>query len=78
MSRKAHSSVCLVQHQIHVVAFGEEYQQRYPDPKDDPYYRVPREMGIARPMPRTEGMSTSDLIKRIQASQPADVKKSPT
>merc|ERR1719387_2783517 len=53
-------------HRIHIVAFGEEYQIRFPDPADDPYYRVPRQMGIARPMPRSHGMSTSDLIKRIQ------------
>ena len=65
-------------HQIHVVAFGQEYHERYPDPKDDPYYRVPREMGIARPLPRTQGLSTSDLIRRIQKARPADVKKSPT
>ncbi|CAB9520317.1 Choline-phosphate cytidylyltransferase A [Seminavis robusta] len=65
-------------HQIHVVAFGEEYLDRYPDPKDDPYYRVPREMGIAKPLPRTKGLSTSDLIRRIQKAQPSDEKKSPT
>lgn len=65
-------------HQIHVVAFGEEYLERYPDPKDDPYYRVPRLMGIARPLPRTKGLSTSDLIRRIQSARPADDKVSPT
>jgi cytidyltransferase-like protein len=65
-------------HQIHVVAYGEEYLERYPDPKDDPYYRVPREMGIAKPLPRTQGLSTSDLIRRIQRARPADEKKSPT
>ena len=54
-------------HRIHIVCCGIEYVQRYPDPKDDPYYRVPRQMGIARPLPRTEGLSTSDLIGRIQA-----------
>ena len=68
----------LDEHQIHVVAYGQEYLERYPDPKDDPYYRVPREMGIARPLPRTEGLSTSDLIRRIQKAQSADEKKSPT
>lgn len=68
----------LDEHQIHVVAYGEEYLERYPDPKDDPYYRVPREMGIARPLPRTQGLSTSDLIRRIQQARPADEKKSPT
>jgi cytidyltransferase-like protein len=68
----------LVDHQIHVVAFGQEYLERYPDPKDDPYYRVPREMGIARPLARTKGLSTSELIRRIQNSAPFDEKKSPT
>ena len=68
----------LDRHQIHVVAYGEEYLERYPDPKDDPYYRVPREMGIARPLPRTQGLSTSDLIRRIQKARPADKKNSPT
>lgn len=68
----------LDEHQIHVVAYGQEYLERYPDPKDDPYYRVPREMGIARPLPRTEGLSTSDLIRRIQQAGSADDKNSPT
>jgi len=68
----------LEEHQIHVVAYGQEYLERYPDPKDDPYYRVPRELGIAQPLPRTEGLSTSDLIRRIQMARPADEKKSPT
>ena len=68
----------LDEHQIHVVAYGREYFEKFPDPKDDPYYRVPREMGIAQPLPRTQGLSTSDLIRRIQKAQPADMKKSPT
>ncbi|KAL7536293.1 hypothetical protein ACHAXR_007056 [Thalassiosira sp. AJA248-18] len=59
-------------HQIHVVAYGEEYLERYPNPDDDPYYAVPRKMGIARPLPRTKGLSTSDLIKRIQKARSAD------
>lgn len=62
----------LDEHQIHVVAYGEEYLERYPNPDDDPYYAVPRKMGIARPMPRTKGLSTSDLIRRIQNSKSAD------
>jgi len=53
-------------HKIHKVAFGQEYVDRYPDPADDPYYKVPRQMGIGIPLPRTPGLSTSDLIKRIQ------------
>jgi len=67
----------LAKHKIHVVAFGQEYLERYPDPKDDPYYRVPREMGIAVPMARTEGLSTSDIIRRIQ-SRATDEKKTPS
>jgi len=59
-------------HQIHIVAYGEEYLDRYPNPDDDPYYSVPRKMGIARPLPRTKGLSTSELIKRIQNSKPAN------
>lgn len=68
----------LDEHQIHVVAFGEEYLERYPNPADDPYYSYPRKIGIAKPLPRTKGLSTSDLIRRIQQSMPADEKKSPT
>mmetsp|Transcript_16391 Transcript_16391/g.40479 ORF Transcript_16391/g.40479 Transcript_16391/m.40479 type:complete len:625 (-) Transcript_16391:808-2682(-) len=70
----------LRQNRIHIVCCGLEYIERYPDPKDDPYYRVPREMGIARPLPRYKLLSTSDLIKRIQslttsADDRKDVKK---
>jgi len=67
----------ILKHRIHVVAFGEEYAERFPDPEDDPYYKVPRKMGIARALPRTAGLSTSELIKRIQSSGDLD-KKSPT
>merc|ERR1712038_1228479 len=59
-------------HQIHVVAYGEEYLERYPDPDDDPYYGHVRKIGIARPLPRHNGLGTSDLIRRIQQSRPAD------
>jgi len=68
----------LDKHQIHVVAYGEEYLERWPDPKDDIYYGYVRKIGIARPMPRTKGLSTSDLIRRIQNAAPADEKKSET
>eukprot|EP00929_Paragymnodinium_shiwhaense_P012687 TRINITY_DN1201_c0_g2_i1.p1 TRINITY_DN1201_c0_g2~~TRINITY_DN1201_c0_g2_i1.p1 ORF type:complete len:509 (-),score=121.14 TRINITY_DN1201_c0_g2_i1:112-1638(-) len=67
----------ILQHRIHIVAFGEEYAERYPNPDDDPYYKVPRKMGIGVPMPRTQGLSTSELISRIQA-RGEDKKKSPT
>lgn len=59
-------------HQIHVVAYGEEYLERYPNPDDDPYYSYPRKIGIAKPLPRHDGLSTSELIRRIQTSKPAD------
>lgn len=52
----------ILKHNIHVVCHSVEY-----DHDADPYYRVPREMGIARALPRTEGISTSDLIRRIRA-----------
>lgn len=68
----------LDEHQIHVVAYGEEYLERWPDPEDDIYYGYVRKIGIARPLPRTKGLSTSDLIRRIQNAAPADEKKSPT
>jgi len=66
------------EHQIHIVAFGEEYLEKYPDPNKDPYYGYPRKIGIARALPRTEGLSTTDLIKRMQNAVSADDKKSPT
>ncbi|CAK9115545.1 Ethanolamine-phosphate cytidylyltransferase (CTP:phosphoethanolamine cytidylyltransferase) (Phosphorylethanolamine transferase) [Durusdinium trenchii] len=56
----------LKEHDIHVCAVGQEYFDRYPNPDDDPYYKVPRKMGIAVPLPRFEGLSTSDLIRRIR------------
>ena len=58
----------LDKHQIHVVAMGQEYVDKWPDPKDDKYYGVPRAMGIARVLPRTPGLSTSELIKRVKAA----------
>jgi choline-phosphate cytidylyltransferase len=67
----------LDEHQIHVVAFGEEYLEKYPDPKDDPYYGYVRSIGIARPLPRTNTLSTTDLINRILKAGMVD-KKSPT
>jgi len=64
----------LDKHQIHVVAFGEEYLEKYPNPDDDPYYGYVRKIGIAKPLPRTQGLSTSDLIKRIQKARPAEAR----
>jgi len=59
-------------HQIHVVAYGQEYLERWPNPDDDPYYGYARKIGIAKPMPRHDGLSTSELIRRIQKSRSAD------
>ncbi len=59
----------LKKHNIHIVAHGEEY-----DRDDDEYYAIPRKLGMCRILPRTKGMSTSELIKRIQDR----TKKSPT
>ncbi|KAG8339093.1 putative CDP alcohol phosphatidyltransferase Cytidylyltransferase like [Trypanosoma vivax] len=46
---------------IHVVVCGDEY-----DRDDDPYYAVPRRLGILRTAPRTKGISTSVIIARIR------------
>jgi cytidyltransferase-like protein len=53
----------LFKHNIHIVALSEEYNK-----PDDKFYAGAREMGIDRVLPRTEGMSTSELIKRIRSS----------
>jgi len=50
------------QHRIHVVCLSPEY-----DKPDDIYYAVPRRMGITVVTQRTEGLSTSELIKRVQS-----------
>jgi glycerol-3-phosphate cytidylyltransferase-like family protein len=59
----------LDEYNIHVVAMGEEYLVKYPDAKDDPYYGLARQLGIAVPLPRTNTLSTTDLIRRIHACQ---------
>ena len=56
------SAEFIEEHQIHVYAIGEEY---YDDPNDQ-YYAVPRKMGILMKTMRTGGISTSDLIRRIE------------
>jgi glycerol-3-phosphate cytidylyltransferase-like family protein len=52
----------LRKHNIHIVCLSTEY-----DKPDDIYYAIPRKLGITRVLPRTEGISTSDLIKRVKA-----------
>jgi len=46
---------------IHVVCLSPEY-----DTPEDKYYKLPREMGITKVLPRTDGMSTSELIARCK------------
>ncbi len=48
-------------HNIHVVCCSPEY-----DSVDDHYYAVPRKMNILKVLPRTDGVSSSILIKRMQ------------
>ena len=50
------------EHNIHIVLCSPEY-----DKPEDKYYKVPREQGILKVCDRTEGISTSDIIKRIAA-----------
>ena len=47
---------------LHIVCLSTEY-----DVEGDKYYEIPRKLGMTRVLPRTEGISTSDLIKRVQA-----------
>lgn len=49
----------LEEHHIHVVALSVEY-----DSPEDPYYAVPRELGMTVVLPRTSGISTSELLQR--------------
>ena len=51
--------VFIEEYNIHIVAHSEEY-----DREDDYYYKIPRKMGITRILPRTDGMSTTELIRR--------------
>ncbi|ARF12415.1 cytidylyltransferase [Klosneuvirus KNV1] len=52
----------IMEHNIHVVVCSEEY-----DNPDDEYYKVAREMGILQVLPRTNYISTSELIRRVQS-----------
>jgi glycerol-3-phosphate cytidylyltransferase-like family protein len=51
----------LDEHKVHIVLASPEYNK-----PDDKYYKVPRELGILKIMPRTDGVSTSELIERIR------------
>lgn len=59
-------------HNIHIVVCSEEY-----DSPDDEWYAAPRKMGILRPLPRTSGVSTSDLVRRIQSRYVSEGKDAP-
>jgi len=48
-------------YRIHIVCHSTEYAN-----EEDKYYVIPRKMGINRVMPRTEGMSTTELINRVK------------
>jgi choline-phosphate cytidylyltransferase len=58
----------LEEHNIHVVCYGAEY-----DLPTDKYYAAARELGIGVTHPRTGGMSTSELIKRISSASAAEL-----
>ena len=56
-------------HNIHIVVAGFEYDdspENVAKRGEDLWYKAPRDMGILKYIPRTEGVSTSTLIKRIQ------------
>jgi choline-phosphate cytidylyltransferase len=58
------------EHNIHVVMCSEEY-----DKPDDEYYRVPRELGILKVLPRTDGISTTDLMTRVKERDDSKIEK---
>ena len=51
-------------HKIHVVVCSDEY-----DKPTDTFYQVPREMGILQVIPRNQGLSTTDLMKRMKKTE---------
>ena len=50
------------QHVIHLVAHGDDYTQE----QLERVYKVPIEMGILRTVPYTQGISTTEIIRRIK------------
>jgi len=56
----------LQKYKIDIVAIGEEYLKG--EVNDDKWYRLPRETGKFVSMPRTDDISTSELIKRCADS----------
>jgi choline-phosphate cytidylyltransferase len=55
----------LRKHQIDVVAHSPEYLPENLKPGAPDYYGVPRQLGMTRLIPRTDGISTSELLARI-------------
>jgi cytidyltransferase-like protein len=53
-------------YRIHVVAHGEEYLPEKMAKGAMDYYTIPRAMGICRALPRTPGISTSELMSRMK------------
>ncbi len=52
-------------HRIHVMVHGEEYLPENIKPGGMDYYKIPREMGIVKTIPRTPGISSTDLMRRM-------------
>ena len=53
------------EHSIHLVVHGDDFTQE----QLERFYRVPIEMGIFRTLTYTQGISTSDLIRRCKEYQ---------
>ena len=54
-------------HRIDLVVHGDDFNEK----QSEDFYAVPIKMGIFRTVPYTSGISTSDIIRRCQAAQPA-------
>ena len=52
------------EHNIHHVVYSEEYDN--PENPLYDYYEIVRQLNIGTTIPRTDGISTSDIIKRVQ------------
>ena len=48
-------------HDIHLVVHGDDFPQE----QLEYYYKIPIEMGIFRTVPYTQGISTTEIIRRI-------------
>ena len=52
----------IARYDIHLVVHGDDFDQE----QMEDYYGVPMEMGIFRTVPYTQGISTSEIIRRIK------------